>query len=109
MTRFQIDVWFVCLITIMSIAGCASMERKQKRAAEMAELGLVSHPELADLQAAIARLDAKYDGLLDKANTLLARINTVEEAHREDTELVIDYVRRFAEEVKAEARKDRPR
>lgn len=88
----------VLIALVLTTSACASMPTKQRRAREAAEIGLVSHPELADIMAALARLEAAYDTLRE---TLMTKINAVEEAHRDDTELVIDYVRRQIEDLKA--------
>lgn len=104
------------VVLLLPLVACASIERQQKHASEMAALGLVSHPELADIMAQLRRVDERLDTLLARLSTVeearqtvLARIATVEEAHRDDTEMVIDYLRRFSDELKAEMHKVRPR
>lgn len=89
----------ICVALVAALAsGCASMQTKEHRAQEAAHLGLISHPELGQIQQSIAILSEKFD-------TLFARIATVEEAHRDDTEMVIEYVRKWVEEMKVELAK----
>lgn len=80
------------------LGGCASMPTKERRAAEAAQLGLVSHPELADVRVQLDLVNRRID-------TLLERLAAMEEAHRDDTEMVIADLRRFVDELKSELKK----
>lgn len=51
-----------CLL--MFTISCASMETKQSRARETAEIGLASHPELEQILASLRRLEDRLDTLV---------------------------------------------
>ena len=90
------------VVTTFAGAFCASMDRKQQRAREAAEIGLVSHPEFAEIMETLRRLDGKVEELRDQIGRLNEGRAADREGHRDDMEKVLAYVGAQVEAIKAE-------
>jgi hypothetical protein len=89
----------VIVIGLLLLSSCSTVQGRMVAA---------RHPEIEGLHAQIRILDEKQDMLLAKLQSLLERMNAVEEAHRDDTERVVAYVRTWVDELKAEIAKRQP-
>ena len=95
------------MIFIVLLSACTSMPTKQRRAREAAEIGLVSHPEFAELRDTLARLER----VLENVNMQLASLQEGRlrdrEGERDDMEKVLELVGVQVAELKAEIAKGR--
>jgi len=87
----------VTVAAAVSLADCASLPTKERRAAEAAQLGLVSHPELADIRVQLDILNRRIETL---SEVLATQREADIEARRADVEMIIADMRRFVDEVK---------
>jgi|SRR5882762_5320918 len=96
----------ICAAVVAAlVTSCASMPTKEHRAQEAAHLGLVSHPEFADIQRSLDRLEALIDTLTQRVNSLDEKHAGDREGHRDDMEAVMRSVREWIDEMKAEIAK----
>lgn len=84
----------VLLIAALSLSCAESLQHKEAKARTAAEMGLVSHPELSDI-------NTRLDILIRNQETILAKLAALDEArvtdleaHRADVEMVLEAVRR---------------
>lgn len=82
----------------LSLTACASFQTRERRAREAAEMGLVTHPELADV-------NERLRVVVEKLDTVLQRLEATEESHRADIEMVLERIRVSVDELKEAVKK----
>lgn len=91
----------IIIMALLSMPSCMSLETRRSIANEQVQM----HPEFGDIRGQLDRLEAKYDTLLQRINSLDEKLVTMEEAHRDNTEIIIEYVRKWKEELLIELNK----
>lgn len=87
------------IVMCMISTSCMSMQTRRGIVEEQVQM----HPELTALDAKIQVLDNRLDSLesiATKLDALIIKLDKVEEAHRDDTEMVMTYLRQQIDEIK---------
>ena len=85
---------FIAIILLLATTSCMSLQTRKKIVEDQVQM----HPEWADINFKLKIIDERMDRLFEK-------MNVVEEAHRDDTEMVISYLRSQIDEIKKELMK----
>lgn len=87
------------------MSACMSMQTRRGLVAEQVQ----NHPELssltAQLQVVQSRLDA-LESLSTKLDALFIKLNVMEEAHRDDTGMLLSEVKKMIDDASSEVRNE---
>lgn len=92
------------LIVALASSSCMSMQTRKGIAAEQIQM----HPELETLNTKIQVLENRLDAMEQvskKLDDLFLKLNTMEEAHRDDTDTVMSYLSKQIDEIKVLVKK----
>lgn len=103
--KYFLITYSMSFLLMIATASCMSMQTRRGIAEEQVQM----HPELGAVDVKLLvlsnRLDA-LESLSTKMDTILVKLNVMEEAHRDDIGMLLSEIKKMIDDTKDELKKE---